>query len=83
MALFLAQLSVEFLARRGADRLGLAKLTPAVSGIRAIRKADMKLNDATPKITVSPENYKVYADGKLLECEPARVLPMAQRYFLF
>jgi urease subunit alpha len=66
-----------------ADRLGLAKLTPAVSGIRAIRKADMKLNDATPKITVSPENYKVYADGKLLDCEPAQVLPMAQRYFLF
>ena len=66
-----------------ADRLGLAKLTPAVSGIRAIRKADMKLNDATPKITVSPENYKVYADDKLLDCEPARVLPMAQRYFLF
>jgi urease subunit alpha len=43
----------------------------------------MKLNDATPTITVSPENYKVYADGRLLDCEPARVLPMAQRYFLF
>jgi urease subunit alpha len=66
-----------------ADRLGLAKVAPAVSGIRAIRKADMKLNDATPKITVSPENYKVYADGRLLDCEPAHILPMAQRYFLF
>jgi urease subunit alpha len=43
----------------------------------------MKLNAAMPKITVSPENYKVYADGVLLDCPPAKVLPMAQRYFLF
>jgi len=66
-----------------AERLELSKLTPVVEGIRTIKKSDMKLNDATPAITVSPENYKVYADGKLLDCEPARVLPMAQRYFLF
>ena len=66
-----------------AERLKLLKITPAVHGIRKITKSDMKLNDATPAITVSPENYKVYADGKLLDCEPAKVLPMAQRYFLF
>jgi len=66
-----------------AERLELSKLTPVVEGIRTIKKSDMKLNDATPTITVSPENYKVYADGRLLDCEPARVLPMAQRYFLF
>lgn len=63
--------------------LGLQKKTVAVKGIRQLSKADMKLNDATPKIEVHPENYKVYADGQLLECEPATVLPMAQRYFLF
>jgi urease subunit alpha len=43
----------------------------------------MKLNDAMPKIDVDPETYEVRADGKLLTCEPASVLPMAQRYFLF
>lgn len=84
----IGQTSMTFLSQaarsRGlAERLELSKLTPAVEGIRTIKKSDMKLNDATPAITVSPENYKVYADGKLLDCEPARVLPMAQRYFLF
>jgi len=54
-----------------------------VKNVRQVRKRDMKLNSATPKITVSPENYKVYADGVLLDCEPAQELPMAQRYFLF
>ena len=43
----------------------------------------MKLNDAMPKIDVDPETYEVGADGELLVCEPATVLPMAQRYFLF
>ena len=66
-----------------ASSLGLQKKTSAVKGIRQLSKADMKLNDATPKIEVNPENYKVYADGQLLECEPATILPMAQRYFLF
>ena len=84
----IGQTSMTFLSQaarsRGlAERLELSKLTPVVEGIRTIKKSDMKLNDATPAITVSPENYKVYADGKLLDCEPARVLPMAQRYFLF
>jgi len=65
------------------DRLGLSKLVSATHEIRCISKTDMILNDATPLITVSPEDYRVYADGRLLDCEPARVLPMAQRYFLF
>jgi urease subunit alpha len=43
----------------------------------------MKLNDATPALEVDPETYEVRADGELLVCEPATVLPMAQRYFLF
>jgi urease subunit alpha len=63
--------------------LGLRRQIATVQGIRTLKKSDMKLNDATPKVTVSPENYKVYADGVLLDCPPAKVLPMAQRYFLF
>ena len=43
----------------------------------------MLLNDATPAIAVDPETYEVRADGELLTCEPAEVLPLAQRYFLF
>ena len=43
----------------------------------------MRLNDLTPKITVDPETYAVTADGRLLTCEPAKVVAMAQRYFLF
>ena len=63
--------------------LGLAKETLAVRGTRRIGKADMALNDATPRIEVDPETYEVRADGELLTCEPAEVLPMAQRYFLY
>jgi urease subunit alpha len=66
-----------------AQKLELKKQICAVKNIRNIYKKDMKLNDATPKITVHPENYKVYADGVLLDCPPAQSLPMAQRYFLF
>jgi urease subunit alpha len=63
--------------------LGLAKPLVAVKNTRKIGKKDMKLNDAMPKIDVDPETYEVRADGRLLTCEPASVLPMAQRYFLF
>ena len=63
--------------------LGLAKQTVAVSNTRNIGKADLCLNDATPHVDVDPETYEVRADGELLTCEPAEVLPMAQRYFLF
>ena len=65
------------------DALGLAKQTVAVGNVRKIGKADMLLNDATPQIEVHPETYEVRADGELLTCEPAKELPMAQRYFLY
>jgi len=48
-----------------------------------LTKKDLVLNDATPRIEVNPETYEVRADGELLTCEPADVLPLAQRYFLF
>ncbi|NCO87196.1 MAG: urease subunit alpha [Rhodobacterales bacterium] len=64
-------------------RLGLAKDTVAVRDTRDIGKRDLRLNDAMPHIEVNPETYEVRADGELLTCAPAEVLPMAQRYFLF
>ncbi len=64
-------------------QLGLAKQTVAVRNTRGIGKRDLKLNDALPHIEVNPETYEVRADGELLTCQPAEVLPMAQRYFLF
>jgi len=64
-------------------RLGLAREVVAVENTRGIGKADMVHNSATPVIEVDPETYEVRADGELLTCEPASVLPMAQRYFLF
>lgn len=63
--------------------LGLQKPLSAVRGTRSVRKQDMKLNDWMPHIEVDPETYLVRADGMELTCEPAKVLPMAQRYFLF
>jgi urease subunit alpha len=63
--------------------LRLEKPLIAVEGTRGIGKKDMVHNDLQPKIEVDPETYEVRADGELLACEPARVLPMAQRYFLF
>jgi len=65
------------------DTLGLQKLCVAVSNTRSITKADMVLNDYQPHIEVDPQSYEVRADGVLLTCEPAEVLPLAQRYFLF
>ena len=64
-------------------RYGLQKAVVAVGGCRQLSKLDMKLNDALPVIEVDPETYEVRADGKLLTCEPAKTLPLAQRYFLF
>lgn len=63
--------------------LGLQKPLVAVRGCRTLTKGDMVLNDATPAIEVDPETFEVRADGMLLSCEPAEVLPLAQRYFLF
>jgi urease subunit alpha len=77
---FISQIAMEQLLP---DRLQLQKQTLAVSGTRNVSKLDMKLNDALPRMEVNPETYEVRADGELLTCEPATVLPMAQRYFLF
>ena len=63
--------------------LGLAKATVAVRGTRGIGKADMRLNDARPRIEVDPETYEVRADGAIVTCAPAERLPLAQRYFLY
>ncbi|MEM0980842.1 MAG: urease subunit alpha [Cyanobacteria bacterium P01_H01_bin.58] len=65
------------------EQIGLQKGAAAVSGTRNINKATMKLNAYQPQMEVNPETYEVRADGELLTCEPAEVLPMAQRYFLF
>jgi urease subunit alpha len=65
------------------ERLGLQRLIGVVRNTRRINKADLVHNDAQPVIEVNPETYEVKADGVLLTCEPARQLPMAQRYFLF
>ncbi len=66
-----------------AEKLALTKTVIAVKNTRDVRKTDMIHNGATPKMEVDPETYQVHADGELLTCEPAHVLPMAQRYFLF
>lgn len=63
--------------------LGLRRRLEAVKRCRSIGKKDMVLNNAMPKIEVDPESFTVKADGEILTCEPAKVLPLAQRYFLF
>src|SRR5580658_5823810 len=80
--------SVSFVSQSALDgevgkRLGLRKRLIAVSGTRTLRKRDLILNDYLPRIEVDPQTYEVRADGELLTCEPASVLPLAQRYFLF
>jgi urease subunit alpha len=83
-----AKTSLTFTSRAALDagmpkRLGLRKTVVAVERCRRIGKADMIHNSATPNIEVDSETYEVRADGELLTCEPAAVLPLAQRYFLF
>jgi urease subunit alpha len=81
--------SITFVSRAALEdglqgKLGTAKKMVAVENTRSgISKASMIHNDATPVIEVDPETYEVRADGELLSCEPASVLPMAQRYFLY
>jgi urease subunit alpha len=65
------------------EPLGLAKTLLPVSNTRKIGKHSMMLNSATPRMEVDPETYEVRADGRLLTCEPLKVLPLAQRYFLY
>jgi len=77
-----------FVSQAGCDaeipgQLGLQSLIGVVKGCRGVTKADMVHNDYQPRIEVDPQTYQVHADGELLVCEPAEVLPMAQRYFLF
>jgi len=81
-------ISVAFVSRTCQERgvaagYGLTKRIEPVRGCRTLGKASMKWNEATPRISVDPETYEVRADGELLVCEPAKVLPLAQRYFLF
>ena len=84
----LGRTSLTFLSQSAAaagvaEQYGLAKTTAVVKGTRTVSKADMIHNDWQPDISVDPETYQVIADGTVLTCEPAEVLPMAQRYFLF
>ncbi len=84
----IAATSLTFISKAGvaqgiAGQIGLQKPAVAVMNTRSISKADMKLNTYQPVMEVNPETYEVRADGELLICEPAAVLPMAQRYFLF
>jgi urease subunit alpha len=84
----LTSTSLTFFSQAGLDReipkkLGLQKRVAAVKNCRSVKKRDLKLNDYLPKIEVDSETYVVTADGMRLTCEPAVVLPMAQRYFLF
>jgi urease subunit alpha len=69
--------------RRVKEAYGLSKTVTAVQGCRNVSKADMRLNDATPRIDVDPETYVVKADGEILACEPAKSLPLAQLYSFF
>ena len=78
---FVSQASLH--SKTGPKQLDLRRRLEPVKACRDIGKSDMVLNDALPKIEVDPETYTVKADGCVLTCEPAKVLPMAQRYFLF
>jgi urease subunit alpha len=78
--------SITFVSQAGSkngETFGLAKKLVPVMNTRKIGKHSMVLNSATPRIEVNPETYEVRADGRLLTCEPAKVLPMAQRYFMY
>ena len=75
--------SQAFIDQGLASELGLKRQVSAVKGVRKLGKKDMIHNDYLPIIRVDAQDYRVYADGQLLACEPASVLPMAQRYFLF
>ena len=65
------------------DQLGLRRRLSAVSNCRSIKKPDMVHNGYLPVMEIDPQTYRVRADGQLLTCDPATVLPLAQKYFLF
>jgi urease subunit alpha len=84
----IAKTSLTFVSQAGlaagiGERFGLRKTLSAVHNIRGVRKQHMVHNSYTPKMEIDAQTYTVRADGQLLTCEPATVLPMAQRYFLF
>ena len=79
-ALFMSQAAI---TKGVAKKWGLSRPVLPVKGTRKIGKKDMIHNSLCPNIEVDPETYEVRADGELLTCAPAEVLPMAQRYFLF
>jgi urease subunit alpha len=82
----LTESSVTFVSQAAlanSETLGLAKKLLPVMNTRKIGKHSMILNSATPRMEINPETYEVRADGRLLTCEPAKVLPMAQRYFMY
>lgn len=82
----LDQCSLHFVSRAGLESgalAGLSRRLVAVGNCRTIGKRQMVHNDALPAITVNADTYEVRADGELMTCEPAAVLPLAQRYFLF
>ena len=76
-------LSHAAISRGVPEQLALRSIIGEVKRCRGVKKDDMKLNDYKPNIEVDPQTYQVRADGKLLTCEPASVLPLTQRYFLF
>ena len=78
--IFTSQLSLE---NNLIDNIGVRKELIPVKNTRDISKKDMVYNNACPKIEVNPETYEVKADGKIITCEPASVLPLAQRYFMY
>ncbi len=84
----LARTSITFVSQAAldsgaAERAGLHRHLSAVRGCRTVKKRDMVLNNYAPAMEIDAQTYEVRADGQLLTCEPARELPMAQRYFLF
>jgi urease subunit alpha len=79
-ATFVSQLSLD---KKVVQKYELQKIVLPVKNCRNISKKDMIHNDATPQIDVNPENYEVKVDGKHITCEPLKVAPLAQRYFLF
>lgn len=84
----LTQSSITFVSKAGlaldvGGKFALKKRLSAVQNIRQVKKADMVHNDLAPAMDIDPQSYAVKANGELLTCEAATVLPMAQRYFLF
>lgn len=85
-ALAAAKSSLVFISKHSEESVAgydLKKTAYSVKNCRGLKKTDMKLNTATPKIVVDSETYKVTADGELLSCEPLDELPLAQKYFMF